>query len=296
MHQSTGRSGRFLRAGVICEAFLVMILVFSPHGLCHGYIMPAEQLLQLMAAHFSEFETQVIVQVTEIKAGTDRNGQNGQDDQDAQSVQSAQTAQIAQSDSILVRERIWVKSPNLFRSQVLEEGQVRQGKPDLTFRQLLVSNSPGRMIAFLEALGIGLKRVSFSRFQGGVVYQIGDRSQGSPRLCIDKETFLPVLLQYGAIEGSREGRGGEGVQVEFRDFRKVDKGWYPFEVSYRTSHGIEEIYRLETMETNVPVDVNVFFTEPAQGPPGRPQGETEPDPSEQERLRHIIKTFEEKYR
>jgi hypothetical protein len=272
-HQDTGKPGRFPWTGVLRVALLAMLFL-HPYGLCHGYIMPAEQILQLMAANFSEFETQVIVQSTQWKEGPGRNDQGDQ------------------GGSIVAREKIWVKSPNLFHSQLMEEGRKRKGSPDLTFRQLLVSNSPERLMAFLAVLGIDPKRVKFSRVHGVVVYQIGSGVPGSPRLCIDKETFLPVLLQYGAADGT----GRHVVGVEFRNFRKVDKGWYPFEVSYRTSHGVEEIYTLETMETNVPVDVNIFVTTPEERSPVQPQQEEQPSPSEQERLRHIIKTFEEKYR
>ena len=253
---------------VIGGALLVMILALSSHGICHGYIMPVEQLLQLMAANFSGFETQVTVQSTQSKDGSEK------------------------SDSILVREKIWAKSPNLFHSQVLDEEQTRKGKPDLTFRQLLVSNSAERIMAFLETLGVDLKTVSFSRFNGIIVYQIGTREPSSSKIFIDKETFLPILLQYRTAEDA----DGGTVRVELRDFRKVDKGWYPFEVFYSADSGIEEIYILETMETNVPVDISVFVATHEERPSGQSQKKTEPNPSEQERLRHIIKTFEEKYR
>lgn len=262
--QKDSGSGRPTLPGIIGGAFLVMILVFSPFGICQGYIMPAEQLLQLMAANFSGFATQIIVQSTQRKDGADP------------------------GEMILVREKVWAKSPDLFHSKVLDEEQGRKGKPDLTFRQLLVSNSPERIMSVLEALGIDLKKVSFNRFNGIVVYQIGTREPDSPKICIDKETFLPILLQYRTTEGP----GGGSALVEFRDYRKVDKGWYPFEVSLTTSNGVEEIYALETMETNVPIDINVFVV--TESPSEQSQEKT--DPNQQERLRHIIKTFEEKYR
>ncbi|MBW1771971.1 MAG: hypothetical protein JRJ82_03660 [Deltaproteobacteria bacterium] len=264
--QKVGGPGLLPWPGVIGGALLVMILALSPFGICHGYIMPLEQILQRMAANFSGFATQVIVQSTQRKDGSDPSG------------------------SILVREKVWAKSPDLFHSQVLDEDQTRKGKPDLTFRQLLVSNSPERIRSFLESLGVDLKRVSFSRFNGIIVYQIGTREPDSPKIFIDKETFLPILLQYRTAENP----GGGTALVEFRDFRKVDKGWYPFEVSFMTSNGIEEIYTLETMETNVPIDITVFVA--PERPSGQSQEKTESNPSEQERLRHIIKTFEEKYR
>ena len=262
--QKDGGSELLLLPRVIGGALLVMILALSPFGICQGYIMPAEQLLQRMAANFSGFATQVIVQSTQRKDGS------------------------GQGDSILVREKVWAKSPDLFHSQVLDEDQTRKGKPDLTFRQLLVSNSPERIMSVLEALGVDLKRVSFSRFNGIIVYQIGTSEPDSPKLCIDKETFLPILLQYRSAESP----GGGTALVEFRDYRKVDKGWYPFEVSFMTDNGIEEIYALETMETNVPIDITVFVV--PERPSGQSQEKTEPN--QQERLRHIIKTFEEKYR
>lgn len=262
--QKVGGSGLLLLPRLIGGALLVMILALSPYGICHGYIMPVEQLLQLMTANFSGFATQVIVQSTERKDGS------------------------GQGDIVRVREKVWAKAPDLFQSQVMDEDQTRKGKPDLTFRKLLVSNSPERIMSFLGALGVDLKEVSFNRLNGIVVYQIGTREPDSPKILIDKETFLPILLQYRTADNPVGGT----VLVEFRDYRKVDKGWYPFEVSFMTNNGIEEIYALETMETNVPIDVTVFVV--PERPPGQPQEKTEPN--QQERLRHIIKTFEEKYR
>jgi len=253
----------------LAAVVLTMLLVFAARDPSPGYILPAEQIIGFMVANFSEYKTQVIVQSTQRK--------------DPQS----------QLEAPVIREKIWAKSPNLFTSQVLEDGRERGGTPDMAFRQLLVANSPQRIMDLLRDMGVDLRKVAFSRFQETVVYRIGDREENSPKILIEKDRFLPLFLQYGSAGGNSGGM----TRVELRDYRKVDNGWYPFEVSCRTASGVQEIYTLETMETNVAVDISVFMgsEERRHSGPSPPQG-TETKPSEEERLRHIIKTFEEKYR
>ena len=246
---------------------LTMILVFAPPGTCRGYILPAEQIIGFMAANFSEYKTQIIVQSTQIKG------------------------QEADADARVIREKVWAKSPNLFHSEVLEQGRDRGGEPDMAFRKLLVANSPAGIMGVLRNMQVDLSKVSFSRFHEIIVYEIGDREENSPKILIDKERFLPLLLQY---RSAGNGHGGM-IRVELRDYRKVDDGWYPFEVSYRADSGIQEVYTLETMQTNVPVDISIFMGAEEKRPPDKSGQGTESDPSEEDRIRHVIKTLEEKY-
>lgn len=249
---------------------LTMILVFAPPGTCRGYILPAEQIIGFMAANFSAFKTQIIVQsTTQIKG--------------------------PQPDAVapVIREKVWAKSPNLFHSQVLEQGKERGEQPDMAFRQLLVANSPDRIMEFLRNMGVDLKKVSLSRFHKIIVYEIGDREESSPKILIDKERFLPLLLQYRSLGKSP----GEGMnRVELWDYRKVDKGWYPFEISYRMDLGIQETYKLETIQTNVPVDLSIFTRAKEEGPTDRSGMGAQSNPSEEGRIRHFIKAGEGKYR
>jgi hypothetical protein len=112
----TERSGARLRlyARAILISATVSLLVME---ICQGYIMPAEQIIQFMAKNFSKFETLVITQTTLQQDPTDDEWEE------------------------VFMQKIWMKSPDFFRSQVLDETGSRALASDIDYRQLLIANS-----------------------------------------------------------------------------------------------------------------------------------------------------------
>jgi hypothetical protein len=176
-----------------------------------------------------------------------------------------------------------MKSPDLFRVEVLgsEGGQTRE--MDHRYRRLLIANSESDLKAFLSGMGIDMEKIFFTRVDGVIAYCIGDRDPDSPKILIEKERFLPLLLTYRRLSYA----GEDVVRVRFKDYRQVEQGWYPFEITYSSGWQISERYIIQSLRANVQVSPTYF-----DSPPIQPQKE---GPSEEERLRRIIRTFEEKY-
>ncbi len=249
---------------IMVAVAVFICLSFTGGERCHGYVMPAEQLIGFMVRNFSAYETLVITQSTLWR------------DQDRERV---------------FKEEIWMKSPGLCYAKILDPLEEGIERYDLSFRQLLLSNSRERIEEVLRAMGVNLQAVAYTRIDGVISYRIGDKGPEAPKLLIEKERFLPLLLDY---RSPGEGQG-EMVSVRFRDYRKQEKGWYPFEIDYSTGKGILEKYTILNFQPNLPVDASLL--RPFEIGPRhieKPGNKTLPG-IEEERLRKIIKAFEEKY-
>ncbi len=255
--------------------FLFATLVFMVKDTCHGYIMPAEQLIEFMANNFSKFNSLVIIQsVSEDNQRSDE--ENLVYYEDAENV---------------FKEQIWMKSPNLFRSEVLGDDGDRGEIPDMVYRRLLITNSQEGLEQLLSGMGINLQSVALARIDGIIAYRIGDKGPYSPKLIIEKERFLPLLLIYGSFENFDKGP----ITVRFKEYKKLEQGWYPFEITYSVWDRAKETFEIQHMEVNIPIDPSRFDSSSVKARPDKAQ-DTEGRSPEEKRLRKIIKAFEEKYR
>jgi hypothetical protein len=212
----------FLR-GIALIIYFMTIL----NGRAYGYVMPAEQLLAFMADNFADIQTAVIVQ---------------------------STLKTEQDNEKVFMEQVQLKSPNLFSIKVFDN-TARGGRlPDMAYRQLLIANTSSRLQVVLSMMGINLQAVSFTRIDGTIAYRIGEKGDNSPRLLIEKERFLPLLLIY------RPGGEmlGDTVTVRFEDYRREDTGWLPFQISYSVNDRIREEYTTQSLQTNVPLNQSLL--------------------------------------
>ncbi|MGD9160060.1 MAG: hypothetical protein PVG39_16720 [Desulfobacteraceae bacterium] len=245
-----------------------------------GYVIPAEQILDFMIKNFSGFRTVTLVQ---------------------------STLQTSGGYEKVFTEQLWQESPDKYSTKALDRLAERDViAPDLIYRQLFVANSREKIERILLPLGINLAKTSYTRFNGVIAYRIGDKEPDSPMLIIEKKRFLPLMLIY-RIPDSPE---SELITVKFEDYRKENKGWYPFEITYKQGERLTEEYKIQTFQTNIPVDASILNTFPEYELPEAPESELEPatvdsevDPEnesettdiDKERLRNVIKAFEEEY-
>ena len=141
-----------------------------------------------------------------------------------------------------------------------------------------------------QKMGIDLEQVAYTRVDGVVACIIGSAEAGTPKLIIEKERFLPLQLTYRAIGD----HAGALIDVRFKDYREIDHGWYPFEITYASDRWPNETYTLLTILPNGPFDPSVFST-PMTGSPRGKASEKDEGLSDDERLKQIIKKFEDKY-
>ena len=268
--QGLERRRRFPRYFMGLFLFLSLTLLISQT--CPAYVMPAEQLIGFMAANFSKLETAVLTQfIQQIVYSPEGNHDI--------------------SEISMIKEHVWMKSPDFYHAMLSDIQSKRLIIPDVTYRQLIISNSVPRLTELLSGLGIDLEQVAFTRIDGVIAYRIGDRDPESPKILIEKERFFPLLLQY---RSSKE-PDGKVITVRFRDYRQVDTFWYPFEIVYSYDFEPREIYTIIDFMPNVPVNPSVLSS---PGPEASPEngGEAKRGLTDEERLREVIKKMEEKYR
>ncbi len=242
--------------------FVACSFLLSTRG--HGYVMPAEQIVGLMVRNFSNLNTMIVTQYTNH---TDRSGREQ-----------------------VFREKIWLKSPNLYHAKAVEKTERPDFIPDVAYRQLLIANSEGTIMQLLGSMGIDLEAVAFTRFEGVIAYRIGQRDPESPKIIVEKDRFLPLQLIYP----SRDDPGGEVIKVQFADYRKLEVGWYPFQITYSYGAEITQKSAVLAVQANVPIAPSDLgaLSPPAEGAsPGDQQGK-----EEERRLKKILETFEDKYR
>jgi len=205
----------------------LIYLIITLNGSSYGYVMPAEQLLTFMADNFSEIQTAIIVQST-LK--TERDNEN------------------------VFMEQIQLKSPNLFSLKVFDNAARGVRLPDMAYRQLLIANTSSQLQGLLSMMGINLQAVSLTRIDGIIAYRVGQKEDNAPKLLVEKERFLPLLLKYrpdGDISG-------DIVTVRFQDYRREDAGWFPFHITYSVNDRIMEEYAIQSLQFNVPLNQSLL--------------------------------------
>jgi hypothetical protein len=256
---------------------LFTVLAGVMPGKAEAYIMPAGQIVGLMSSNFSKFKTLMITQSTQLL-----NPRN-------------------QETERVLEEKLWLKSPCFFRLEPIvqtdEQGSKgdetafdRQGA-DMAFRRLFLASDDKGIMEFLSEMGINLESVAFTRFDGLIAYRVGDKDAESPKLLIEKDRFIPLFLSYRVQTDS----GHEMVNVRFYDYRKLESGWYPYEIAYYLGEEIMERFTVLDLQTNVSIE-GPLSEIPVEGLRFVETHKTSPDTPEQEGLRELINLFKEKYR
>ncbi len=274
---------RMLKTPSKCSAALLLglfLAVLMP-GRAPAYEMPAEQLLYLMGTKFSRFKTMVITQTTHVE-------------------------NLYETDAgVVINEKIWLKAPGLYRSEVIGEvigeadgqdagnSRVSDREPggDMAFRRLLMANDLESIMALLTHMGVNLESVSLSRYEGVVVYQLGNKDLESPNLLIDKSSFLPMIFRYPSPTGPGPGM----VTVRFGDYQKIGKGWYPYEITYSSDDETLERYSIVDLQVNATVEPPLSEITFQRTPPPHDLGDSEDLNGEDERLREMIELLKDKY-
>ncbi|MBW1997204.1 MAG: hypothetical protein JRJ29_04480 [Deltaproteobacteria bacterium] len=236
-------------------------------GPCLGYLMPAEQVVSLMGRNFEGFKSFKIVQLTQQDYGR-------------------------KEESLWVfREELIMKAPGFFRSRILDPGIHRGYLPDSSYRELFLANDTERLIRLMSRIGIETGSVGFTRLNGAIAYRIGDKWPGEPKMLVEKDRFLPLKLVYRPFGAPPD----SFIKVVFEGYRRLGEGWYPFQITLEPTEGPVEVYVILDIGFNLPSEQLLFPGPPAGVAPRPVEGEKDtPDPQE-ERLRSIIRSFEEKY-
>ena len=274
----------------MCGVFLCLMI-----GEVCAYVMPLEQMLEKVRKRFATLNTLIIEQATHV-------------------IQSRDPLRER-----VLREKVWLKTPRYDRTMETaaprlpnpgtsapktmpgsqNEGvkaenppdqAIRQPNPDVAYRWLLMANPKGEISAFLSQLGVQIWDLGYDRCEGVVAYRVGARDPEGPRLLVDKERFFPLLISY-MLPGDPEGRL---VTVRFRDYRKDDAGWYPYEIEYTLKDAPTEVYHILNLTANAPIQAS-FFERKVERPAARPGPPVNQGNPEDQRLRKIMQNLGKKY-
>jgi len=219
----------------------LLFVVMSP---CHGlsYVLPSDQIVEFMANRFAALKSLKILRVATIK---DFYGQTEK----------------------AFGEIIEVMSPDRFRADVAGQpgtrlivhsgsktlriinGTIVTGleRDHFQYHFLLVAQDPQRILKALQREDINTNTVSLTRFEGKIAYLIGDKEEGSPRLLVEKDRFLPLLLAL------------DDFSVRFSDYREIaEQTWYPYQIVYSSYGSIAEEYSVQDVTVNPPLDMTQF--------------------------------------
>jgi len=206
------------------------------------YILPSSQIIAIMANKFAPIKALTITQHTTIK-------------------------DLHQEKETAFGEIVSLRSPYLYRSEIPSQPGKRliihnnsktlrivnkritydEESYDFIYRFFLLSYDPEGLLAMLNEMGINTDKVSLTRFEGTIAYLIGEKNEGSARLLVDKELFLPLLLKYGDY------RFRFSNYIEF-----MEHAWYPFQIVYSYKGEIIEEHTIMDIQANLPIDVSLF--------------------------------------
>jgi hypothetical protein len=238
---------------------LPLILIALQVNICLGYIIPSEQVIEFMTGNFSGFRTIAITQNTR------------------------------QADNMFYNEQIFMKSPDLIYRKVMDMD--RTSSSETSYYTLLMANNPSMIKHMLSALHINLDIIEYAKTDGTIAYCIGDKDPMSPKLLVEKGRFLPLLLKYRSPDDPY----GDIITVEFKDYRELDNGWFPFEIIYSLDNKMVETHSIQSVQANISIDPSLFLSGKNALNPDMQTREKSSNEIENDRLKKIIKTFEEKY-
>lgn len=274
---------------------LCVFLMLLTGEIC-AYIIPLEQILGEVRKRFVNLNTLIIEQATHVIHSRDPLRETAFRERVwLKTPQHEQTMAMGTHDAPNVGESASKTKPGpenegLKAEKPLDQA-MRQPNPDAAYRWLLMANPKGGMSAFLSQLGIQIWDVGYDRCDGVVAYRVGARDPESPKLLVDKERFFPLLLCY-ILPGDPEGRL---VTVRFKDYRKIDSGWYPYEIDYSLEDSPAEAYHILNLTANVPIQAS-FFERNVEGSaaPSKPSAH-QGNPNDQ-RLEEIMRALKNKYK
>ena len=223
--------------------FMIVSAIFLGGLTAYGYVMPADQILDFMIKNFSGFRTVTVIQST------------------------LQTQ--AWSEKVFT-EQLWLESPDKYSIKALDSLSGRDFfAPDILYRQLFLANSREKIERILLPLGIDLSITSYTRFEGEIAFRIGKGEPDSPKLIIEKKRFLPLMIMYKVPDNPES----ELITVRFDDYQKEGKGWYPYEITYNQGENLVEKYTIQTIQTNIPIDASILNIFPEYELPEVPEPE-----------------------
>lgn len=129
-------------------------------------------------------------------------------------------------------------------------GRIIEGQSPLdVYQQLLRSHSRWRLMRTVSLLGVETSISSLGRVADNPTFVIGAHypDESVSQLAIDKETFLPTRL---LLVDSNAGTMQQRLEVLFLDWKKVQKGMFPYKMMFSVDDHLTQAIEVTNVETN----------------------------------------------
>ena len=121
------------------------------------------------------------------------------------------------------------------------------------YQRILRSRTRSQLMHTLNRLGIETALSSLGRVDSRVVYVVGAHypDETVSQLAVDKETFLPLRLLL--VDGDPTA-GGMRLGIFYNAWRKVQKGYFPHQVTFFANGRLVREIRVTSLQSNPAID------------------------------------------
>lgn len=177
------------------------------------------------------------------------------------------------------------------------DGRMAVGEnPFDLYQRLLRSRTRPRLMRTLNRLGVETAVSSLGRLEETVVFILGARypDESVSQLAVDKETFLPIRLLL--VDRGTEA-AGRHLEIVYRNWQKVQSGWFPFQVVFYTNGRLAREIRVADLRLNPSIpsdmmDLETLKTSVAVHDAGTPQGQKQEAVKE---VQQAVQDFQKKF-
>ena len=145
------------------------------------------------------------------------------------------------------------------------DGRVAVGQdPFDLYQRVLRSRTRPRLMQTLNQLGVETAISSLGRLEEKVVFVLGARypDESTSQLAVDKATFLPLRLLLVTQESET---AGSRLEIFYRDWQKVQSGWFPFQVIFYTGGRLTREIRVTNLRLNPAIPSEIIDLEARRG-------------------------------
>ncbi|MEE4112801.1 MAG: hypothetical protein V2I40_08295 [Desulfobacteraceae bacterium] len=224
--------------------FSVMILTATTPGQAVAYILEGPHVLELSAEAMGTFASLQANQKLIIYPQTPDSAPTFYDETATYVMPERFRSDIV-SDQIQRTHLVFADS-----SITVIDGRLAAGEdPFDIYQQLLRSRTRPRLMRTLNRLGVETAISSLGRIEETAAFVLGARypDESASQLAIDKETLLPIrllLVDRGLAAADRR------LEIFYRSWRKVQSGWFPFQVDFTINGRLAREIRVADLRIN----------------------------------------------
>ena len=285
------RRKRIGKLAVAAAALACSLLSAFPFDTA-AYVLQGPHLLELMAESMGRAHRLNVTQRV-VVYGEDRQADKNVMPETLRWISPAKIRSDIHTDTI---HRIRVASGDMHLTVI--DGEIAGNAVNRydSYTEILQFRSRQELVTRLGRYGVDTGISSLGRFEGRIVYIIGDRYPSTDRsqLWIDQKTFRP-LRWLVAEKGF--GAGERLLDIRYLEWKALGKIWYPFRIAFLSGDRLMREIRVDDVDVDPELDEGLFdigklralYRAPAEGEGERAGEETLSE------IQKVIEEFKKKY-